>query len=187
MSRKRLLLLLILLVAGAALYIFWPKQDNLSALAVAGEPYDVRILRDEWGVPHVFGETDADVAYGLAYAHAEDDFLTIQQTVVAARGELDIGLGGGPDVLHAIYADLADDGHQHGTAGDSYVMLVAWDSEGKVTSYSIHQYGSATSRPASPHYADQPPLFARRELKPVWMDEAEILNHLEHSYRPGEE
>lgn len=40
------------------------------------------------GVPNVFGNSDADVAYGLAYAHAEDDFLTIQQTLVAANGKL---------------------------------------------------------------------------------------------------
>ena len=34
----------------------------------------VRILRDTWGVPHIFGHTDADAAFGLAYAHAEDDW-----------------------------------------------------------------------------------------------------------------
>lgn len=50
--------------------------------------YDVRILRDVWGVPHVFGKNDADAAYGLAYAHAEDDFATIQETLFAVRGTL---------------------------------------------------------------------------------------------------
>ena len=35
---------------------------------------ETEILRDSWGVPHIFGRTDADVAYGLAYAHAKDDF-----------------------------------------------------------------------------------------------------------------
>jgi penicillin amidase/acyl-homoserine-lactone acylase len=39
-------------------------------------------------VPHIFGSTDADVAYGLAYAHAEDDFATIQDAVLATRGTL---------------------------------------------------------------------------------------------------
>ena len=48
----------------------------------------MRVLRDEWGVPHVFGKTDADVAFGLAYAHAEDDFATIQGSLLAARGKL---------------------------------------------------------------------------------------------------
>ena len=40
--------------------------------------YEVEIVRDQWGVPHIFGKTDADVAYGLAWAHAEDDFKAIQ-------------------------------------------------------------------------------------------------------------
>lgn len=103
------------------------------------------------------------------------------------RGELDIDLGGGPDVLHAIYGDRADDGHLHGYAGDSYVMLVTWDADGRVRSRSIHQYGSATARPDSPHYADQAPLFAERQLKSVWLDEADIRAHLERAYRPGDE
>jgi acyl-homoserine-lactone acylase len=47
----------------------------------------VRILRDRWGVPHVFGERDADAAFGLAYAHAEDDWPTIQGLLIAGRGQ----------------------------------------------------------------------------------------------------
>ena len=35
-----------------------------------GQRYDVRVLRDTFGVPHVYGKRDADVAFGLAYAHA---------------------------------------------------------------------------------------------------------------------
>jgi acyl-homoserine-lactone acylase len=46
----------------------------------------VEIARDEFGVPHIFGKRDADVAYGLAWAHAEDDFETIQKTVLAGKG-----------------------------------------------------------------------------------------------------
>lgn len=45
----------------------------------------VQIARDEFGVPHIFGQTDADVAYGLAWAHAEDDFETIQKTLLAGK------------------------------------------------------------------------------------------------------
>ena len=102
------------------------------------------------------------------------------------RGSLDIGLGGGPDVLHAVYGELQADGRFKGYQGDSYVMLVRWDGHGQVSSLSIHQYGSATLDSSSPHYADQALLFARSQLKPVWMDEAEIRLHLEVEYRPGE-
>ena len=41
-------------------------------------PKDVTIVRDSWGVPHIYGKTDADAAYGLAWAHAEDDFISMQ-------------------------------------------------------------------------------------------------------------
>jgi penicillin amidase/acyl-homoserine-lactone acylase len=66
-------------------------------------------------------------------------------------------------------------------------MLVRWDAQGGVESYSIHQYGSATLDADSPHYADQAYLFVRRELKPVWLDEADIREHLEREYVPGQE
>ncbi len=102
------------------------------------------------------------------------------------RGDVDLGVGGGPDVLRAIYAEPAGDGRWVGFAGDSYVLTVAWDAGGKVSSRSIHQYGSATRDESSPHYADQAELFARRQMKPVWMDEAEIRANLEREYRPGE-
>lgn len=100
------------------------------------------------------------------------------------HGDVDLPLEGGPDVPGAIYSEKVSDGHYRGVAGDSYILIVSWDRNGNVSSRSIHQYGSATSNPSSPHYADQAPLFARHELKPVWMDEAEIRLHLEREYRP---
>jgi acyl-homoserine lactone acylase PvdQ len=48
----------------------------------------VRIVRDTWGVPHVFGKSDGDTAFGLAYAHAEDDWPTIQSVMAASTGRL---------------------------------------------------------------------------------------------------
>jgi penicillin amidase/acyl-homoserine-lactone acylase len=102
------------------------------------------------------------------------------------RGDLDLPLGGAPDVLHAIYGSPAGDGRLMATGGDSYILLVEWDREGRVHSRSIHPFGSATLDATSPHYADQSPLFARGELKPVWLDEAEIRAHLAREYRPGE-
>jgi acyl-homoserine-lactone acylase len=103
------------------------------------------------------------------------------------RGAVDLPLDGGPDTLHAVYARRAGDGRLVGWAGDSYVLQVEWDRGGEVHSRSIHQYGSATLDERSPHYADQAPLFARHELKPVWRDETEIRRHLEREYRPGQE
>jgi acyl-homoserine-lactone acylase len=100
------------------------------------------------------------------------------------RGEVDLGLGGAPDVLHAIYGNLEADGRFRGFVGDCHIMLISWDAEGNLHSHSIHQYGSATLDESSPHYADQAPLFAARQLKPVWLDEADIRANLGRAYRP---
>ncbi|MCT2559663.1 acylase [Tsuneonella sp. YG55] len=48
--------------------------------------YRAEIVRDEWGVPHIYGRTDSDVAYGVAQAHAEDDFFTLQDVIAMTRG-----------------------------------------------------------------------------------------------------
>ncbi|HLP18742.1 MAG TPA: penicillin acylase family protein, partial [Chitinophagales bacterium] len=42
-------------------------------------PANITIARDSFGVPHIYGHTDAEAAYGLAWAHSEDDFKGIQQ------------------------------------------------------------------------------------------------------------
>ena len=69
--------------------------------------------------------------------------------------------------------------------GDTLIYFVEWDPSGKVSAESIHQFGSATFDSASPHYADQTPLYQRQEMKPVWLDEADVRHHLEREYRPG--
>ena len=74
--------------------LFFALSTNLVAakppLAVA---YNVQIARDSFGVPHIYGRTDADAAYGLAYALAEDDFANIEPLLAAARGQAGILLG----------------------------------------------------------------------------------------------
>lgn len=102
------------------------------------------------------------------------------------RGTLDLPLGGGPDVLRAVYSQAEKDGRRAGIAGDCYVLQVEWAPDGRVSSRSIHQFGSATLDPESPHYADQAPLFARGEYKTVWLDEADLRAHLKREYRPGQ-
>lgn len=56
-------------------------------------PKNIDIVRDKWGVPHIYGKTDAETSYGLAWAHAEDDFKTIQQTLLAGKGLLGRKIG----------------------------------------------------------------------------------------------
>lgn len=45
----------------------------------------IQIARDAYGVPHIFAPTDVEAVYGLAWAHAEDDFETTQSTLLAGK------------------------------------------------------------------------------------------------------
>ena len=53
----------------------------------------ITIARDSFGVPHIFAPTDPEVAYGLAWAHAEDDFKTIQTLILTGKGKLGTYMG----------------------------------------------------------------------------------------------
>ena len=61
-------------------------------------PKNIEIVRDIYGVPHIYAKTDAEVAYGLAWVNAEDDFKTIQEAYLAGNAMLSnyIGLKGAP-------------------------------------------------------------------------------------------
>ncbi|MEO5866635.1 MAG: penicillin acylase family protein [Sphingomonas sp.] len=101
------------------------------------------------------------------------------------QGKLDLPLDGAPEVLHAVSTwDEAPDGRLVANHGDSFVMFIDWDRQGRVTSHSITPYGAATTRPASKHYADQAPLFVKHELKPVWFYPSQLKHHVERVYRP---
>ena len=101
-------------------------------------------------------------------------------------GKIDLGLGGGPDCLRAVYAEVSDDGHLVGNSGDCYFQFVEWDKEGRLHSEAVAPYGSAAADANAPHHADQSPLFAEEKLRPVLMSEAQVRSHLQREYRPGE-
>lgn len=56
-------------------------------------PSKITIARDSFGIPHVFAPTDPEVAYGIAWAHAEDDFETLQLVVLSGKAKLGSALG----------------------------------------------------------------------------------------------
>jgi acyl-homoserine-lactone acylase len=62
---------------------------------------NVTIVRDDWGIPHVSGKTDADAVFGMIYAQAEDDFHRIETNYLNSMGRLAEAEG-----ESAIYADL---------------------------------------------------------------------------------
>ncbi len=68
-------------------------QQNRYQPSLDIDPSQIDIVRDAFGVPHIFAKTDAEVAYGLAWAHAEDDFATIQKCFLAAKSMLGLQTG----------------------------------------------------------------------------------------------
>src|SRR5271167_4490422 len=52
------------------------------------EARNVTIIRDDWGVAHVYGKTDADAVFGMEYAQAEDDFNRVETNYINAMGRL---------------------------------------------------------------------------------------------------
>jgi acyl-homoserine-lactone acylase len=89
----------------AALAIACPLA---TAPARASGPTDLRaaalrteIVRDDWGIAHVHGETDADAVFGTAYAQAEDDFARVESNYIDALGRRSETAGEGE-----IYRDL---------------------------------------------------------------------------------
>jgi acyl-homoserine-lactone acylase len=67
-----------------------PRIASVLALLVAGPAAaaQVTITRDDWGIAHIHGHTDADAVYGMMYAQAEDDFNRIETNYLTALGRL---------------------------------------------------------------------------------------------------
>jgi acyl-homoserine-lactone acylase len=81
------------------------------------EAQNVTITRDDWGIPHVHGKTDADAVFGIIYAQAEDDFNRMETNYINGMGRLAESEGAGevyrdlrmklfinPDTLQTMYA-----------------------------------------------------------------------------------
>lgn len=100
------------------------------------------------------------------------------------HGKVDLPVCGGPETLRAIIGSIAEDGRRVGNNGDGFIMLIEWPRSGPVRSQSIHQFGAATIRAGSPHYADQSALFAAERWKPVWFDPEALRQHTERSETP---
>ncbi len=60
----------------------------LAAVPAVAAGYTATIVRDEWGIPHIHGHSDADAVYGMIYAQAEDDFPRIEANYLTSLGRL---------------------------------------------------------------------------------------------------
>jgi len=66
-----------------------PNTRRVSAAQnLSDRAANIEIIRDDYGVPHIYGKTDADAVFGMLYAQAEDDFPRIERNYVWAMGRL---------------------------------------------------------------------------------------------------
>lgn len=65
-----------------------PQPANPDVAKFEQRAQGITIVRDDWGVPHIYGKTDADVVFGLMYAQAEDDFNRVETNFINSQGRL---------------------------------------------------------------------------------------------------
>ena len=92
-------IVLLLLAVCATAQVPVPSRTELERWQLHAEA--VTITRDDWGIAHVRGRTDADAVFGMIYAQAEDDFNRVETNYINALGRLAEAEGEG-----AIYQDL---------------------------------------------------------------------------------
>ena len=89
-------------------------------------PDHIEIIRDNFGVPHVYASTDPEVAYGFAWAQAEDHFKLIQEGYLAGNGLLGklIGLkGAGADFLTQLIQSEETVDKYYNTLDEKFIAL----------------------------------------------------------------
>src|SRR5213082_1357978 len=81
-------LFLVFIVAAASTSFASQADKNQEAVRWEQEARNVAIIRDDWGIAHVYGKTDANVVFGMIYAQAEDDFNRVETNYINAMGRL---------------------------------------------------------------------------------------------------
>jgi len=91
---------------------------------------NITIIRDNWGIPHIYGKTDADAVYGIVYAQAEDDFNRVETNFINGMGRLSEAEGEKEiyrDLRMKLFIDPNDMKGQYDKSPDSLKKLMtAW-------------------------------------------------------------
>src|SRR5688500_11514648 len=82
---KKLVLVLVAVLACATPL---PEAPGGDRARWERQARNVTITRDDWGIAHVRGRTDADAVFGMVYAQAEDDFNRVETNYINAMGRL---------------------------------------------------------------------------------------------------
>src|SRR5258706_10279163 len=70
------------------LQLFAQSFSNGETARWEKQAQQVTIIRDNWGIPHIYGKTDADAVFGLLYAQCEDDFKRVEMNYIEKLGRM---------------------------------------------------------------------------------------------------
>ena len=87
------------------LFIWSTAVSTILMLIYQIEGKEIKIYRDRWGVPHIYADTAADVAYGLGYAQAEDRLEAVLKNYLTATGRMSEVFG--PDYIDSDFQQQA--------------------------------------------------------------------------------
>jgi acyl-homoserine-lactone acylase len=79
---------LLLIVAAASTAFAFQADRAADAARWEKQARNITIVRDDWGIAHIYGKTDADAVFGMEYAQAEDDFNRVETNYITSLGRL---------------------------------------------------------------------------------------------------
>ena len=98
----------ILLFACLPLRVWAQSLSSVDINNLQQQAAQVTIIRDNWGVPHIYGKTDADAVFGLLYAQCEDDFKRVEMNYIEKLGRMS-EVTGEADIYNDLYIRLMID------------------------------------------------------------------------------
>jgi penicillin amidase len=166
-----------------SLYVFWGEeyrrlrreQDKREGRMIRALEGAMAKLEEDWGSWRVaWGEINR-----LQRQHSGGDeaFSDDEPSLPLA------GVPGWAGAMFTFYArPVEGQRRRYGTAGNTYVAVVEFGP--RVRAMTLHTFG-ASADPASPHFFDRAPLYARGEFTPTWLTLAEVKENAVRSYHPG--
>lgn len=170
----------------------WDRAAGVDSKAAAVFILSIRYLRRKIKEPYKWRTGDylnaAVIKEALLHAqeymlkHFDQPFVTLGTLQRHTRGDIDLPVSGGPDVLAALSAKKTKDGRLRASAGDSYISLVRYSKNG-IEIETINAYG-ASSKKGNKHSTDQMQLYVDQALKPMTLDKTKIMETAERIYKP---
>ena len=151
---RRMKKLVLALLAAACIACSPPASADKASTTASGDvaawekqAQNVTIIRDDWGIAHVYGKTDADAVFGVIYAQAEDDFNRVETNYLNSMGRLAEAEGEAEiyrDLRMKLFIDPADMKAQYeNSPGWLKALMNSWASG---LNYYLHKHPQVKPR-----------------------------------------